>query len=299
MSEFKKYIHSILENNGFNEASKIELECEFNDHLTMLKDEYLSKGYSEEEAVKLAIKAFGENYKISSELKDVIYYNNRCTSLDIKNTVKFLFYMFITYFFGMWLVANNLYVNRSYDPGISIVYFLTALISFICINIKVKNKTNCIKSILICNIIFLICQNLIMFCLISFRQGFFSLPNTSLVPQFYFLLFTIIFISLTYTFRNKASHKKIFVYDFNMLSIVLWSISVILISLYSLIPNKFFILRKLIVMILNDEIFDVKKNLFFILINKTLFIPNVGLLCLLILVARLLFLKYRQDSHHV
>jgi len=64
MSEFKKYINSILNNLVIDSKSKQDIADEIEDHLILLKQEYMCKGYSEKEATELAVKRFGEANKI-------------------------------------------------------------------------------------------------------------------------------------------------------------------------------------------------------------------------------------------
>lgn len=70
MYEFDSFVKSIIKDIKISNKQKEEIAEEFKDHLHMLKQEYVNKGYSEEEAVKIAIENFGN----SKELKNSITY---------------------------------------------------------------------------------------------------------------------------------------------------------------------------------------------------------------------------------
>ncbi|HWO98836.1 MAG TPA: permease prefix domain 1-containing protein [Bacillus sp. (in: firmicutes)] len=52
------YIKQIVDQTEITSAEKKELESEIGDHLLLLTEEYILKGYTEEEAVKMAIQVF-------------------------------------------------------------------------------------------------------------------------------------------------------------------------------------------------------------------------------------------------
>ncbi len=70
MYEFDSFVKSIIKDIKISNRQKKEIAEEFIDHLHMLKQEYINKGYSQEEAVRIAIENFGN----SKELKDSITY---------------------------------------------------------------------------------------------------------------------------------------------------------------------------------------------------------------------------------
>lgn len=61
MHEFDAYINEIIESLKIDKKQKIEMSEEFNDHLYMLKKEYIESGMTEENAVKKAIEVFGNS----------------------------------------------------------------------------------------------------------------------------------------------------------------------------------------------------------------------------------------------
>lgn len=71
--EFEIYINKIVKKLECSEEEKSEIAEEIQDHLTLLKREFLEKRYTEDDAVKLAISTFGNQKKISNELQDVMF----------------------------------------------------------------------------------------------------------------------------------------------------------------------------------------------------------------------------------
>lgn len=71
--EFEIYVGKVVKKLECSEEEKSDVSEELQDHLILLKREFLEKGYSEVDAVKLAISAFGNENKISSELQDGMF----------------------------------------------------------------------------------------------------------------------------------------------------------------------------------------------------------------------------------
>lgn len=66
MQEFRTYIDSILKDLKTSNRKKAELKDEMLDHLEMSKLEYLQKGYTQDDAIKLSIADFGDVNKIKN-----------------------------------------------------------------------------------------------------------------------------------------------------------------------------------------------------------------------------------------
>lgn len=75
MSEFDKYIDSIVNKLQCCNEEKEDLKEEFKDHLNLLKEEYKVKGYSDEQAVKLSIMDFGNAHQLKDGLDKVNTFN--------------------------------------------------------------------------------------------------------------------------------------------------------------------------------------------------------------------------------
>lgn len=73
MKEIKRYIESILADLPLKDDEKAELHEEFTAHLSEHIHELMIKGYSENQAVSEAIKAFGSEEKINWEMKKAVF----------------------------------------------------------------------------------------------------------------------------------------------------------------------------------------------------------------------------------
>lgn len=80
MREFDEYISSIIGDLKIHENKKYEMAEELRDHLQMLKIEYVSKDYSESEAVIKAIESFGQEKELKKVFSDsVLNFQNKTT----------------------------------------------------------------------------------------------------------------------------------------------------------------------------------------------------------------------------
>jgi len=93
--ELKNYIKHIVEQTDMSDVEKRELESELQDHLLLLTEEYIIDGHSEEEAIKLATQAFGNEQAISKELNKVI--SPYKMPLKILSGLLFSFYAFVVW----------------------------------------------------------------------------------------------------------------------------------------------------------------------------------------------------------
>ncbi|WP_028778618.1 permease prefix domain 1-containing protein [Shimazuella kribbensis] len=69
MNEFQLYVNSIVQQLRISNREKTELASEFMDHLLLLKQEFIEQAYTEKEAIRMAIDAFGYSNDITSELQ--------------------------------------------------------------------------------------------------------------------------------------------------------------------------------------------------------------------------------------
>lgn len=72
MDRIVKHIEKIIVNVVCSDKEKEDLKLQFMNHLSSLKDEYIENGFSENEAISLAIKDFGNGSELIKEFK---YYN--------------------------------------------------------------------------------------------------------------------------------------------------------------------------------------------------------------------------------
>lgn len=71
--KFKVYVTRLVSKLDCSETEKADIAEEMYDHLEMLKQEFLEQGVSENQAVALAISAFGKEEKIGADLQDVLF----------------------------------------------------------------------------------------------------------------------------------------------------------------------------------------------------------------------------------
>lgn len=298
MEVFNAYIKELLDERGINEQDKKDLEFEIKDHLMLLENEYLIKGLSEKDAIKLSIKDFGESNFIGNSIKKNLPSHNKYPDFTFKERAQCLLSMFLVYFIYIFVLSYATFLSQISDSlffylGMAIVVTLT---SFILVNKKVNDNKNKLKNIISCNIQFFIIEKVFMslFILIisSIRGGNgFSLFNTYIFNWIYilsFILFTSCSVIITKHVMNKITLNLKNNYNNTITSTILFIISVLFMILYILIPNRFYVLRKIIISILGSDITNVSKNIFFMVINNSLVIPNIGLVILIILCIRLI-----------
>ncbi|MDP5274169.1 VanZ family protein [Chengkuizengella axinellae] len=74
---FETYINKIVKNIKTNKEEKMEIAEELKDHLILLKNEFIEKGYSEKGAIAEAIRSFGDHEQLESGFQKSIspYYS--------------------------------------------------------------------------------------------------------------------------------------------------------------------------------------------------------------------------------
>ncbi|MCB2342500.1 permease prefix domain 1-containing protein [Clostridium estertheticum] len=300
MSGFEVYVKDILNERGINEHDKKDLAFEIEDHLMLLKNEYLDKGLSENEAIKLSIKDFGESNSIGNSIKNNLPSHNKYLDFTFKEKVQCLSEMFLIYFFILVSCATFLNVNIYtifFYVSMDLVVILT---SFIFVNRKVNNVKNKVKNIIHINIQFFIIEKIVMslFFIISLpiRGGTNILETKLPLMNFYifnwiyiigFILLTLISLIITKYVMNKVTHNIKNNYNNTITSTILFITSILFIILYILIPNRFYVLRKILISIMGSDITEVSRNALFMVINNNFIIPNIGLVILIILCIRL------------
>ncbi|EPS48776.1 hypothetical protein CFSAN002367_18578 [Clostridium botulinum CFSAN002367] len=262
MLEFEQFIEDIIDKRGINENDKLELKYEISSHLLLLKNEYLEKGYDEKTSVKLAIDSFGNSNLIGNALKASLPSKNKYDKFTIKNMTKLICNMILlclVYMF-FFICAFNKNTNSSYFTiGIPLI---EAIFSYLCINIKINNPKNAIKSIIICNaslyIILKIFGTLVMIvAILLFGNPYPAYRSLSLTLLGFFLaclsrffipslLFTIISVIFTKLFNKIIFINIRNIYENKITSILMFSLSILLWIGYYLLPNSNLILRKIL-----------------------------------------------------
>lgn len=296
MDRVESYIKELLYERGINEHDKKDLEFEIKDHLMLLKNEYLDKGLSEKDAIELSIKDFGESNSIGNDIKNNLPSHNKYIDFMFRERAQCLLYMFLLYFLFIFSCAtflNKNFTSLFFYIGTAMVVILT---SFIFVNKKVNNDKNKVKNIIRINIQFFIIEKIVMslffLTAVTIRGG------ANIPPLINFYIFNWIYIvgfillTLSSVIITKYTVTKVFDniknnYNTTIITTILFSISILFIIIYYLIPNRFYVLRKIIISMLGSDITNVTRHLFFIVINNSFIIPNIGLIILIILCIRL------------
>ncbi|NNU75584.1 permease prefix domain 1-containing protein [Clostridium estertheticum] len=299
MDTFNSYIKELLDERGINECDKKDLEFEIRDHLMLLENEYLNKGLSEKDAIKLSIRDFGESNFIGNSIKKNLPSHNKYIDFTIKERIQCLLSMFLVYFIFIFILSYVTFFSQIFD---SIFYYIdmaivVTLTSFIFINKKVNNNKNKVKNIISINIQFFIIEKVFMSLFILIVRSIttsvynFSLLNTYIFNWIYilsFILLTSCSVIITKYVINKVTLNLKNNYNTTITSTFLFIASILFIIMYILIPNRYYVLRKIIIGILGSDITNVSKNILFMVINNNLVIPNIGLVILIILCIRLI-----------
>lgn len=99
LKDIERYLNKIIKTLDCGPEEKKDIRLEFLDHLNLLKKEYIEKGYSEEEATKKAMKDFGEEHTVSSEMNKSVSKYRRI----IKKSLKILWWLYILIIFYLLL----------------------------------------------------------------------------------------------------------------------------------------------------------------------------------------------------
>jgi len=297
MTGFEAFIKELLNERGINEYDRKDLEFEIKDHLMLLKNDYLDKGLSEKEAIKLSIKDFGESNFIGNGIKNNLPSHNKYPDFTFREKVQCLSEMFLIYFLFIFVCSTfvtNYFNSIFFYIGIAIVVTLT---SFIFVNQKVNNNKNKLKNIIKCNIQFFIIEKVLMWLIfITIGQIIKGGYLISSLKDFYifnwiyivgFILLTFSSVIITKYVMTNETHNLKNNYNNTITSTILFITSILCIIMYILIPNRFYLLRKIIISIIGSDITQVSRNVFFMVINNSFVIPNIGLIILIILCIRL------------
>jgi glycopeptide antibiotics resistance protein len=90
MNSVEKYVDKIINELAYSTIERNEFRIQFIDHISSLKDEYLEKGFSEDEAIKSAIKDFGNSDLITTDINNKV--TKKCTILSIFSRLIFTIY---------------------------------------------------------------------------------------------------------------------------------------------------------------------------------------------------------------
>lgn len=106
MHEFDSYIKTILSDLSTSKKKKYEMADEYRDHLEMLRQEYLRNGLSEENAVKEAIKCFGDSRELKMKLSSNLIEFRRIPNVLIGAIITILIFIVGSFTFTPVQVIN-------------------------------------------------------------------------------------------------------------------------------------------------------------------------------------------------
>ncbi len=72
-SKINQYITRIVNQTDCSTAERQEMYDEMYDHLTLIQNDYMEKGYSKQESEEMAIRAFGHEAAIGDELQQAMF----------------------------------------------------------------------------------------------------------------------------------------------------------------------------------------------------------------------------------
>ncbi|WP_042679261.1 permease prefix domain 1-containing protein [Anaerosalibacter massiliensis] len=282
-----KYISSVIERIGINEEEKEIVRDEIKSHLEESKSTYMKNGLSEKEAEKESI----NNFKYSNFISDMkeAYTTNKQSRFYIKDYFKSIVLMVLLYFMSLYLFTHILGIPDNLPQSKS--FFFSYLIIYIYIKIKLtKNNTlEAMKILAFIGIISLlvitIIDSFVFFILSQFTKFIYSL-DFNLLKLLLFSLF--LFYLLDYLINKIDFLSKINLYNISFINFSLLTLIVILNIIYIIIPNRFYAIS-LLLSKLNLSITN--KNILYITINSNIFLPNIGLILLIIFVAKKLLNK--------
>ncbi|MBU5294626.1 hypothetical protein FYJ27_07060 [Anaerosalibacter bizertensis] len=277
-----KYISSVIEQIGINEEEKAIVKNEIKSHLEESKSTYMKNGLSEKEAEKESINDFKYSNFIS-DMKEA-YTINKQSHFYIKDYFKSIALMVLLYFMSLYLFAHILGVPDNLPQSKS--FFFSYLIIYIYIKIKlIKNNTlETMKVLVFIGIVSLliitIIDSFVFFILSQFTKFTYSFD----VNLLKLLLFSLpLFYLLDYLINKIDFLSRINIYNLSFINFLFIILIIVLNILYIIIPNRFYAIS-LLLSKLNLNIKN--KNILYITTSSNVFLPNVGLILLIIFVAK-------------
>ncbi|MCB2290828.1 permease prefix domain 1-containing protein [Clostridium sp. CS001] len=138
MYQFDSYIYSIINDLKISRKQKDEITEEFNDHLEMLKQEYVNSGFVEDEAIKKAIESFGKDKELKKNIANAMLNYRRVPLIVIGvflSLLSFILCFFTPIGIGMTSSSPN-YVDfytpvSTFNMPVDHIIIINLLITFI------------------------------------------------------------------------------------------------------------------------------------------------------------------------
>lgn len=202
--------------------------------------------------------------------------------------------MLVGYFLNLFYISG--FGSMNYE---SLTYNLTTssipiIIGFSYINLKVATRIKRVKNLLISLTIFFLSERLLTLLIYVVGYGFYlnRVVNLNDLLDFkYILIFLILGITsaiITNLLSDKVVSRIRNPYNAEITSNLLWILSLALMLIYYLFPNRWYLLYRFIESIIGNEVVYVSKNVLFLTINHKIALPNIGLIIFVIMGIKLL-----------
>lgn len=301
MERINEFINDILDNRGINHDDKEDLRLELLDHILLLKKEYIATGLDEDKATELALQNFGDINTIGNGIKRTLPSRNKYKEFTLREISKIILVMLLGYIITVVYAISFQEMNLG-----SLTYYISItlspiIINFIYVNFKLGSKMIRIKNMIKSLLVFLLVERMLFLMVYAIqiiihkgsdRIDLFTLLNFKYIAIY--LCVGIVFVVLTSLISDKVVVKIRNPYNSKLKTNILLTSSLIFMILYYLFPNRWYILCSLIEKILGSEIIYVNKNILFLTINHEMFIPNIGLIVLIIMGINLFRQVYRK-----
>lgn len=290
MERINEFINDILDNRGINHDDKEDLRLELLDHILLLKKEYIATGLDEDKATELALKNFGDINNIGNGIKRTLPSRNKYKEFTLREISKIILAMLLGYIITVVYIVSFKEMNYDSLTYYSVIVIAPIIINFIYVNLKLGSRIIRIKNMIKSLLVFLLVERMLFLMVyaiqIIIHKGsdgidLFTLLNFKYIAVY--LCVGIVFVVLTSLISDKVAVKIRNPYNSKLLTNILLTSSLIFMILYYLFPNRWYILCSFIEKILGSEIIYVNKNILFLTINHEIFIPNIGLIVLIIM----------------
>lgn len=280
MKKLINYTHKLTANMGLSEEKAKDVSAEILDHLLLLKTDFIQSGLDEVTAESKAIKQFEQTDSFQSNLAHYAKYNNKNNRFSFKLWLKSTLMMALVFFFTLVLI-NFIGIPWLIESQMTLAYLLVSVTSIFFFLRNLNHSKYRSLAFLLCQLIFLGLTELAFWGLRIYLYPKAIFSEISYLPEFSFILLALLSSYLLYLLQDaqtQISHYK-------LLTGLLWGLNTLLIVLYVLTPNRWFFLRKIIMSLLDADISHVEKSIFYMVINHKLFIPNIGLIAALLILA--------------
>lgn len=293
MNEFDQFISKIVDGRGINTEDRELLRKELLDYLNSSKVDNLKLGLNEQEAINKAIESFGNINDHGNNLKHLLLSNNKKSCFNIIDILKTIALMFIIYFIILFTLnaTTLIFYSKGYNLLLSSIPIIIGTLYTL---LKFYKKEVILYFLYITLSLFFCISNLFE---IIFDYFSYYLRNAISLIEIHFnieyiisyIITTIIIIIIIKITPEKFLKNIRSLNEYSINSFLLFIISILLMMVYYLFPNKCYPLYVIISKLFNNkDIICSTKNIFVMILNDNILIPNLGLFILLFLIYRII-----------